>query len=216
MPIKAQTQQATEQVLKAGTVLFRRSEFPSNAVRLLEGTVALGWMEGGEMQQHLGLVQGPCWLDLPPLILGSHHTLDAQAQSEVRICHWPLSWVSTQLKALPQTASEFLSDMAKLQLQQAELAGSRLVLGADVRLAQWLLKHAEPVQTEAAATEERTWRVVFNDKKRQIAAQLGISPETFSRMLRNFREQCLISGSGRHLFLVNLAGLQDLARVLPY
>lgn len=74
MPIKAPTQQATEQALKAGTVLFRHSEFPRNAVRLLEGTVALGWMEGGEMQQHLGLVQGPCWLDLPPLILGSHDT----------------------------------------------------------------------------------------------------------------------------------------------
>ena len=210
MPIKAHTQQATEQVLKAGTVLFRRSEFPSNAVRLLEGSVVLGWMEGGAMQQHLGRVQGPCWL-----ILGSHHTLDALAESEVKICHWPLSWVRAQLQALPQTASEFLTDMAKVQLQQAELAGSRLVLGADARLAQWLLKHAEPVQAEAPATE-RSWRVVFNDKKRQIAAQLGISPETFSRVLRQFREQCLISGSGRHLCLVNLAGLQDLARVLPY
>jgi CRP-like cAMP-binding protein len=215
MPIKAHTQQATEQVLKAGTVLFRRSEFPSNAVRLLEGTVVLGWMEGDAMQQHLGLVQGPCWLDIPPLILGSHHTLDAQAQSEVRICHWPLPWVRAQLQDLPPTASEFLSDLAKVQLQQAELAGSRLVLGADARLAQWLLKHAEPVETGASETAS-SWRVVLSDKKRQIAAQLGISPETFSRMLRQFREQCLISGSGRHLCLVNLAGLQDLARVLPY
>jgi CRP-like cAMP-binding protein len=214
MPIKASTHSPTEQHLPAGTVLFRRSEFPSNALRLLEGTVNLGWLDGPVMQQ-LGQVQGPCWLDVSALVLGSSHTLDARAQSDIKVCHWPLTWAREQWRTLSDTATQWLTDMAQLQRQQAQLAGSRLALGADARLAQWLLQHAEPVQGEAPE-KASTWRVVFNDKKRMVAAQLGISPETFSRMLRHFREQCLISGSGRDLFLVNLTGLQDLARVLPY
>jgi CRP-like cAMP-binding protein len=214
MPIKASTHSPTEQVLPAATVLFRRSEYPSNALQLLSGTVTLGWLEGTSMQQ-LAQVQGPCWLDISALVLGTSHTLDAVAETEVKLCHWPMAWARTQWRAVPETASQWLTDMAQLQRQQAQLAGSRLVLGADVRLAQWLLEHAEPVQSEAPE-KPSAWRVVFNEKKRMIAAQLGISPETFSRMLRHFREQCLISGSGRDLFLVNLNALQDLARVLPY
>ena len=46
-----------------------------------------------------------------------------------------------------------------------------------------------------------------------IAAQLGIAPETLSRVLRQLRERSLISGSGRVLNLVDLNGLRALAGV---
>ncbi|MFM7001601.1 MAG: helix-turn-helix domain-containing protein, partial [Limnohabitans sp.] len=44
-----------------------------------------------------------------------------------------------------------------------------------------------------------------------IAAQLGIAPETFSRVLRHLRERQLISGGGRVLDLLNPEGLRQLA-----
>ena len=53
--------------------------------------------------------------------------------------------------------------------------------------------------------------VQLQQRKRLIAAQLGIAPETLSRVLRNLRERSLISGSGRTLNLVDPPGLRSLA-----
>ncbi|TXT41412.1 MAG: Crp/FNR family transcriptional regulator [Comamonadaceae bacterium] len=55
--------------------------------------------------------------------------------------------------------------------------------------------------------------VELQQRKRSIATQLGIAPETFSRVLRHLREQSLISGTGRVLNLVNPNALRSLAGV---
>ena len=52
---------------------------------------------------------------------------------------------------------------------------------------------------------------MLRERKRTIAAQLGIAPETFSRVLRQLRERDLISGRGRQLQLLDLNGLRTLA-----
>ncbi len=48
---------------------------------------------------------------------------------------------------------------------------------------------------------------------RTTAAQLGISPETFSRVLRHLRERQLIIGGSRVLDLPNPQALRELAGV---
>ena len=53
--------------------------------------------------------------------------------------------------------------------------------------------------------------VTLQQRKRSIAAQLGIAPETFSRVLRQLRERGLIAGRGRQLRLLNVNGLRSLA-----
>jgi CRP-like cAMP-binding protein len=50
-------------------------------------------------------------------------------------------------------------------------------------------------------------------RKRSIAAQLGIAPETLSRVLRHLRERSLISGSGRLVNVVDPGGLRSLAGI---
>ncbi len=90
--------------------------------------------------------------------------------------------------------------------QQSELAVSRLAKDAEARCAEWLLAHA---QTSAQGSVA----VMLNQRKRLIAAQLGIAPETLSRVLRHLRERSLISGSGRVVNLVDPGGLRSLAGV---
>ena len=53
--------------------------------------------------------------------------------------------------------------------------------------------------------------VILNQRKRIIAAQLGIAPETFSRVLRNLREHGLIMGSGNVLKLPQPSALELVA-----
>ena len=74
------------------------------------------------------------------------------------------------------------------------------------QLVEWLLSHAQSGAQGQIAVE-------LHQRKRSIAVQLGIAPETFSRVLRHLREQSLISGSGRVLNLVNPNALRSLAGV---
>lgn len=53
--------------------------------------------------------------------------------------------------------------------------------------------------------------VSLKERKRLIAAQLGIAPETFSRVLRQLREHGLIAGSGKLLNVLQPLALQSLA-----
>ncbi|TXI30168.1 MAG: helix-turn-helix domain-containing protein, partial [Ottowia sp.] len=90
--------------------------------------------------------------------------------------------------------------------QQSQLAVSRVAKDAEARGPEWLRRHAEPAH-DAPGTQS----VLLRQRKRLIAAQLGIAPETLSRVLRQLRERSLISGSGRVLNLLDLNGLRALA-----
>ena len=87
---------------------------------------------------------------------------------------------------------------------------SRLAKDAEARCAEWLLRHAEPAQDAPGMLSVMLRQ---RQRKRMIAAQLGIAPETLSRVLRQLRERSLISGSGRVLKLLDLNGLRALAGV---
>jgi CRP-like cAMP-binding protein len=126
------------------------------------------------------------------------------------------------LGALPSLQRTVVHDMALAQRRQSELAVSRLAKDAHARCAEWLLRHAveaEPVESsvhparQPAVPQPRQLRVQLDQHKRLIAAQLGIAPETFSRVLRHLREQHYISGSGRTVNLTDPQGLRSLAGV---
>jgi CRP-like cAMP-binding protein len=53
--------------------------------------------------------------------------------------------------------------------------------------------------------------VTLKARKRLIAAQLGIAPETFSRVLRQLREHGLIAGRGNVIELPKPGALEVLA-----
>ena len=63
-----------------------------------------------------------------------------------------------------------------------------------------LLEHAEMVNGRMT--------VQLHQSKRQIAARLGIAPETLSRVLRQLRDQGLLEGLGKTFFLPQPAQLQ--------
>ena len=188
-----------------GTVLIRRGQAASHALQVLSGRVTLGVFESGHMRLRLGVVQGPGWLETASSLLDLPHVVDAVCDTAVQ-----LQWTdSVALRALAQSmddpAQSLLLDLARSQRQQTEVAVSRLGKVADARCAEWLLRQAEPSGHLGALT------VTLHERKRLIAAQLGIAPETFSRVLRHLRALNLISGGGRTLLLPNPQALRDLA-----
>jgi CRP-like cAMP-binding protein len=99
---------------------------------------------------------------------------------------------------------DLIHDLALGQRQMAELSVSRLAMDAQARCAEWLLDHAKPDNRASLAVQ-------FTQRKRQIAEQLGIAPETLSRVLRDLRERGFIRGRGRVLDVVDPNGLRNLA-----
>jgi CRP-like cAMP-binding protein len=155
----------------------------------------------------LGAVEGPFWLEAAAAMLGLPHAVDVMAESSVTIQAMPLAQFRSQLKNLPEAVHTLMLDLAKAQRQQIEVGVSRLAKDADARFAEWLLRHAEPADAQG------TLAVILQDRKRLIAAQLGIAPETFSRVLKHLRDRKLISGSGRVLKLLDPIGLETLAGI---
>lgn len=188
-----------------GTVLLRRGDAAGCIVHVMKGRVVLGVMADGQMAHQLGVVDGPFWLEAASGLLNLPHVVDAVAETDVHLQFVSVSDFVAEVQGLPQASQNLLMDLARSQRQQTELAVSRLAKDADARCAEWLLRHAQPDDLVGGLA------VKLTERKRTIAAQLGIAPETFSRVLRHLRERQLISGGGRVLGLPNPQALRELA-----
>ena len=193
--------------VEAATVLFNRGDAVDRIAHILQGRVVLGVMADGVMAHQLGVVEGPFWLEAASGLLGLPQAVDAVAETPVQLQQVSVADFLAEVKALPEASQTLLMDMARSQRQQTEMAVSRLAKDADARCAEWLLRHAEPVDMAGSLA------VKLTERKRTIAAQLGIAPETFSRVLKHLRERQLISGGGRVLGLPNPQALRELAGV---
>lgn len=198
-----------ETVVK-GTVLLRRSVASKSVIYIESGRVALGVLgtqDSQDLIEHqLGLLEGPCWLDATAAVLNLPSAVDGVALTELVVRRLSLQGFRDSLNTAGTDVQALMLDMARAHRQQTELTVSRLAKDAEARCAEWLLRHAEPAQGAPG-----TLAVMLRQRKRMIAAQLGIAPETLSRVLRQLRERSLISGTGRVLNLLDLNGLRALA-----
>ena len=206
LPAQTLDPSAEKVVAARGAVLLRRAVFLPWVNYLESGRVTLGVMEGDTLEHQLGIVEGPCWLEATSAVLNEPNVVDALADTEVTLRRVLLPEFHRSLDAMPAAVRSVLHDVALAHRQQTELAVSRLAKDAEARCAEWLLRHAQ-------AGEKGALAVFLQQRKRSIAAQLGIAPETFSRVLRHLRERSLLNGSGRILSLVDPSGLRSLAGI---
>ena len=192
--------------ISRGEVVLRRGLTSSWVVYVDSGRVALGVIEGDVMEHQLGVVEGPCWLEASSAVLNLPHVVDAFSETEIHLRQVPVSEFQRSLGGMSASALAVLRDVAMAHRHQTEFAVSRLAKDAEARCAEWLWRHAQTGDRGAMA-------VLLQQRKRSIAAQLGIAPETLSRVLRHLRERHLISGSGRLLNVVDPGGLRTLAGV---
>jgi CRP-like cAMP-binding protein len=194
-------------LIPAGAVLLHRGSGPAGALFVESGRVSLGLAGPASLsglEHQWGTVEGPAWLEVNAAVLDLPSAVDAIAETDVRLRQIPMPQFRQALAGAGHLARELVTDVSRAHRRQTELAVSRLAKDAEARCAEWLLSHAE-------TQEKGGWAVKLQQHKRLIAAQLGIAPETLSRVLRHLRERCLISGSGRTVQLVDPGGLRLLA-----
>lgn len=204
LPTTAFALPARSEILPAGTCLRRRGQPLECVLHLDHGRVRLGIADEGRWRHQFGTVEGPFWLDAVDALLGLPALMDMWAETSLSVRRISLEQFREDCAALPQEGQGLLHDVAQASRRQQELSVNRLAQDAEARCAQWLLAHAE--RDEAGGMF-----VSLKERKRLIAAQLGIAPETFSRVLRQLREHGLIAGSGKLLNVLQPLALQSLA-----
>lgn len=195
--------QAVPQSLDAGHRVFARGQSVEFVYYLVQGRVGLGLYQGEQTPHRLSKIVAPGWLDLSGAVLDQPMSYDAVAETPLVVKRVALrefqAWLAQQISI----TRDLIRDLALGQRQMAELSVSRLAMDAQARCAEWLLDHARPIDRESMAVQ-------FTQRKRQIAEQLGIAPETLSRVLRDLRERGFIRGRGRVLDVVDPTGLRHL------
>lgn len=199
LPLEASPRHAA-----AGDLLAARFTVPQHALYLQTGRVVAGLLQRGSLRQRLVVFEGPCWLDAASALLGEPSACDWVAETAVALQAMPATALRRWHAQLPAPAARLLSDMALAQRRQTEATLALLVQDAEARCAQWLLQHARRADDGRVGIE-------LQQRKRTIAAQLGMAPETFSRVLRHLRERGLVLQSGARLLLPDPDGLQQIA-----
>ncbi len=187
--------------LPAGATVFVRGQQASCLVAVLDGVIGLG-SAGDDQQFHLErCVHGPAWLDLSSAWLGGGHVQDARVLQAASVLALPLADLRPVLARFPDMRERLMLGLAKTVQSLTGAAHDLMSKDAQKRLATWLLQRS-PVQGSDVALKER---------KRELAAQLAITPETLSRLLRQLMTAGLIEVKGYSIKLLNLAALQNLA-----
>lgn len=194
---------ATQRTLAAGDWVYTHRTPARSLVLLLEGTVSVGHGDSAAMAPER-VLHGPAWLDAASAwVVGSAHTLDARALgSATRLAELPRAALQALLLQRPALAAGFLAVLGR-EVQRLALHTHELMHKDAVgRLAAWLVRHLPAAQTLLQLAE----------RKRDIAAQLGMSPETLSRQMRLLTRRGLIEVHGYQVRVLDRAGLQQLAQ----
>lgn len=198
----------SEEAVPSGTVLLRRSVTADSVIYIESGRVTIGVLGRGTepevVERQLRAVEGPCWLDVPAAILNVPSAFDAIAQTDVRLRRLSIQEFRAWLSGCAPGVQSMMVDLARTNRHQTELSLIRLIKDAQARCAEWLLIHA-------TVNEDRRCTVHLNLYKKELAAELGIVPETLSRILQKLRGLRLIGGRGRIVTLYDPTGLEAIA-----
>lgn len=187
--------------LAAGARVFARGEAPQGLVAVLEGSVGLGQLREDGVFQLERTLRGPAWVDLASAWLMDGHGQDAQALGPARVVALPLSALRQLMQRQPALQERLLVALAQTVRALSAVTHDLMHKDAEKRLVAWLLQQSEGRPQLRLA-----------ERKRDIAAQLAITPETLSRMMRQLKEKGLIAVAGYTVQLLDPAGLQALAR----
>ena len=198
---------AQSRQVKSGQSVLSRSSTASALVALHSGEVALGFRTADGIFRTERIVRGPAWLDLSSAWLAESHSMDAQALSAASVIELPRDALESRLLRFPALAQRLIQGLAREVQALAVNTHELMHKDAPARLAQWLHQRCEPA-TDAAGQA----MVRLHERKRDVASQLAITPETLSRLMRNFSRQGVIEVCGYNLRVLDPAALERLAQ----
>lgn len=185
-----------------GEAVFQRGQSATHLVAVVEGAVGLGVAGEGPAFHLERNIHGPAWLDISSAWLGGGHGQDARVLLAATVLELPVDGLRQLLGRFPDLRERMMQAMARAVQNLTGTTHDLMAKDAQKRLASWLLTQRSPSSGADVALKER---------KREVAAQLAITPETLSRLLRQLMSAGLIEVKGYTIRLLNLGALQTMA-----
>lgn len=190
-----------------GQAVLSRSAAAHALVALQQGEVALGLRTADGTFRTERIVRGPAWLDQGSAWLDEPHAMDAQALGAATVLELPRQALETCLTDHPGLARRLIRGLAREVQALAANTHELMHKDAPARLAQWLHQRQTPVAGAAPGQAV----VTLHERKRDVASQLAITPETLSRLMRSFIRQGVIEVAGYSVRILDTAALARLA-----
>lgn len=187
--------------------IFSRAQPTTSLVALTDGDAALGLRRADGLFRTERTLTGPAWLDLSSAFIGASPAVDAQANTAARVVDLPGSALIACLNHHPDLALSLIEALAR-EVQALAFNNHELMhKDAPARLAHWLRQRCRPVPGCADQAV-----VQLRGRKRDVASQLAITPETLSRLLRSMAQRGVILVSGYTVQVRDLPALEQLTR----
>jgi CRP-like cAMP-binding protein len=186
----------------AGESVFTDHLQAHDLVLLLSGDAVLGTRDSTGALRTERSVAGPAWLDASSAWLEQPYAMECLALSDILVAELPLRLVLAELTVQPQLAHRLCTMLAR-QVHALTVASRNLLHNdAPARFAQWLLYRCPEDADEC--------EIRLQERKRDIAQQLAMTPETLSRLMRSFESRGLISVRGYSVRVHRVPALREL------
>lgn len=197
---------ARAQRLAAGDTVFQRGATANSLVMLCQGDAALGGLDAHGQFRTERHLQGPAWLDLSAGWLGEAHAHEARVLGPATVIELDCAALGNEIERSPALARRLMRAMARESQVLALSTQALMHQDAPARWAAWLLARFQPLP-EAPGRGV----VQLPLRKRDIASQLAITPETLSRLMRSLSSRGVITVAGYTVHVLDRAALARLA-----
>lgn len=182
---------AQERALAPGQTIFSHQSTADKLVALRHGEAALGLRTVDGTFRTERIVRGLAWLDLSSAWLDEMHSMDARASTAATVVELPRAQLAAGLQDHPALALRLIQALAHEVQALAANTHELMHKDAPARLAQWLRLRCMPV-----SGRDGEGVVQLHERKRDVASQLAITPETLSRLMRSFTRLGVIEVAG--------------------
>lgn len=187
-----------------GTLIFREGEPFEGFYVLLEGLVRIYKVAPGGREHTLHIMRPPNSFAEAVLFGGGAYPAFAEAMEDSRVVLVYREPFLRLLEERPGVALRMLESMSKWLHRLLDKLETETFLSARSRLAAWLLREA---RRGGAGREAREIELPL--ARKDLAAQLGMAPETLSRAQADLEARGSIAVAGRKIRIPDPVRLED-------
>jgi CRP/FNR family transcriptional regulator, nitrogen oxide reductase regulator len=201
---------AREGRVPRGGMFYEQGALPGVVHLLIRGRVKLTWVGSADHRVILGFAEPGDPFDLVAMALNMRHTCSARAVEDCQALTWPRSAVLQSMERCPQIAANALRLLASRLAVMRDAFGDLATSPVEPRLARALTRLTLVRGVADGSDTAPSLRL----GQRDLAACIGTTPYTVSRILSQWRREGLVDVHRERVVIQHLRRLEDIARTV--